>query len=233
MSRTERLMDLLESLRRRKYAVSARVLAVELETSLRTVYRDIATLQAQGVPVEGEAGVGYLLRSGYTVPPLMFTPEELEALVLGARWVVDRADGRLGLAARNGLAKIRAVVPPALQDELDSSALLIPSQPRLSVDEALVEALRTAIRLNRKMDITYRDLAEKLTRRIVWPFALAFYDQVLVFAAWCETRADFRHFRVDRVETWSLTEEPCPRRRSDLLREWREKRGIPSDRLDL
>ncbi len=145
MSRAERLLSLLESLRRRRYAVSGRVLADELGVSLRTIYRDIAALQAQGALIEGEAGVGFVLRPGYTLPPLMFTPEEIEAMVLGTRWVVDRADESLAMAGRNALSKIRAVVPPHIRERLETNTLLIPTQPRPVIDGKLVELVRRAI----------------------------------------------------------------------------------------
>lgn len=233
MSRSERLLSLLESLRRRRYAVSGRVLADELGVSLRTIYRDIAALQAQGALIEGEAGVGYVLRPGYTLPPLMFTPEEIEALVLGTRWVVDRADESLAMAGRNALSKIRAVVPAHIRERLETNTLLIPTQPRPVVDGKLVESLRRAIDDQTKVALTYKDLEERLTERIIWPFALAYYDQVLIVIAWCELRQDFRHFRADRIESWNDTGVGYPRRRMELLRDWQAKVGIPLQKYDL
>jgi len=233
MSRAERLMELLQSLRRRVYAVTARSLAEELGVSVRTVYRDIETLNSQGASVDGEAGVGFLLRPGYTIPPLMFTPEEIEALVVGARWVIGRADGHLAAAARNGIAKINAVLPKRLQDELESCTLLIPSRPHPPVDAAFMKALRQAIRANVKITIDYRDSKDKVTKRTIWPFALFYWDQVQLIVAWCETRIDFRHFRADRVESWTASDIEYPRRRFDLLQEWREKIGIRPPRLEL
>jgi len=232
MSRSERLMELLQSLRRRKYAVTARSLAEELEVSVRTVYRDIETLNNQGASVDGEAGVGFLLRPGYTVPPLMFTTEEIEALVVGARWVIGKADGHLAKAARNGLAKINAVLPKVLQDELDSCTLLIPSRPHPTAEAAFMKSLREAIRGNRKMTIVYRDLKDEVTRRTIWPFAIAYWDQAQVIAARCETRIDFRHFRADRVESWIASDVEYPRSRFDLLREWRQTLGVLPPRLE-
>lgn len=233
MSRTERLLDLLQSLRRRRYAVSGRVLAEELGVSLRTVYRDIATLQAQGAPIEGEAGVGFVLRSGYTLPPLMFSAEEIEALVLGTRWVIDRGDERLALAARDALSKIGAVVPSRLKKNLETGTLLIPTQSRPNVDGKFIESIRRAIREETKVALTYRDLKDQFTQRVIWPFALAYYDQALIVMAWCELRQDFRHFRADRVETWNDARTHYPRRRLDLLREWQRKEGIPLQKYDL
>ncbi len=233
MSRAERLMELLQSLRRRIYAVTARSLAEELGVSVRTVYRDIETLNNQEASVDGEAGVGFLLRPGYTIPPLMFTPEEIEALVVGARWVIGRADGHLAKAARNGIAKINAVLPKPLQDELESCTLLIPSLPHAPVEAAFMKALREAIRGNRKMTIDYRDSKDKVTQRTIWPFALSYWNQVQLIVAWCETRIDFRHFRADRVESWIASDTEYPRRRFDLLQEWRQKIGILPPRPEL
>jgi len=229
MSRAERLLDLIQSLRSRRLAVKGQVLADELGISLRSLYRDIGALKAQGVPIDGEAGVGFLLRPGLTLPPLMFTEEELEALVLGAKWVVDRGDVELGKAARNALVKIGAVIPPSRKDDLGANTLLIPSQTRPPVADGLLRDFRKAIRDGLKVEISYRDLKEQVSTRVVWPFALAFYDQVLVLVGWCETRSDYRHFRLDRVERWSFPGSVIPRSRKDLLQEWRQKESIPSD----
>jgi len=233
MSRAERLLELLQNLRRRKYAAKGEALARELGISLRTLYRDIAALQTQGAPIEGEAGVGYILRPGYTLPPLMFTPEEIEVMVLGAQWVAERGDERLCREAGNALAKIRAVVPSALRRELESCALLIPQKRRIPVDGHFLVAVRRAIRSDTKITITYRDLKDRVTRRGIWPFALAFYDEVQIVIAWCERRQGFRNFRADRVEEWVDTRTPYPRNHKDLLREWRETEKIPSHGIDL
>ena len=226
MSRAERLLDLLQILRRHRYAVSGAALAAELDISLRTLYRDIASLQAQGAHIDGEAGLGYVLRPGFVLPPLMFSPDEIEALVLGARWVADRADLPLGLAARNALTKISAVLPAPLRDELDSSALLIgPSAP---IASGIVElgAIRQAIRHERKLVVTYLDLKNTATQRTIWPIALAFFERVRVVVAWCELRQGFRHFRADRISALTPSEARFPRRRQVLLKEWRELEGI-------
>jgi len=229
MSRTQRVLDLIQNLRGRRYAVPGRVLAEELGISLRSLYRDIAALKLQGVPVDGDPGVGYILRAGFTLPPLMFTPEEIEALVLGARWVVDRTDMGLGRAARDALVKIGGVLPKALKEELGASSLLVPAESRFAVDDALVRDLRQAIRLSRKVELTYRDLNDVVTSRTIWPFSLAFYHNALVAAAWCESRRDFRHFRADRVESWVLADTVYPRPRAELVAEWRLKFGVRPD----
>ena len=233
MSRAERLIGLLESLRRRKYAVSARSLAEEFGVSLRTVYRDIAALQAQGAAIEGEAGVGYVLMPGFFLPPMIFTPEELEAVVLGARWVVDRGDRRLADAARNALAKVKSVLPSALRERLEGETLLVPTERKAAVRDDLAASMRRAIGGETIVEIAYRDSDGRLTERTIWPFALAYYDRALIVMAWCELRRDFRHFRADRVESWRTTGLRFPKNRLELLREWQTKEGIPLDKYDL
>ncbi|MBY3752076.1 HTH domain-containing protein [Azospirillum formosense] len=228
MSRAERLIDLIQCLRRHRRPVSGHVLADELGVSLRTIYRDIATLQAQGARIDGEPGVGYLLQPGFLLPPLMFAEEEIEALALGIRWVADRADGALGAAAQNALAKIAAVLPPDLRDRMDASALLVgPGEPIVGdgVDLAVV---RRAIRGERKLSIAYRDRDGAASDRVVWPFALGFFDRLRVMVAWCELRGAIRHFRADRIVSVTALEARYPRRRQALLKEWREAEGIPA-----
>jgi predicted DNA-binding transcriptional regulator YafY len=228
MSRSERLLALLQALRRYRQPVSGRRLAEELGVSIRTLYRDIASLQAQGAEIEGEPGMGYVLRPGFMLPPLMFSEDEIEALVLGSRWVWDRADARLAAAARNALAKIADVLPSDLRENLETSSLLVGSatpRPAESIDLALV---RAAIRSERKLVIAYRDAFERETERTVWPIALGFFDRVRVVAAWCELRGGYRHFRTDRIAALTPTDTRYPRRRPVLLKEWRAVEGIPA-----
>lgn len=222
MSRSERLFDLLNALRRHRRAVSGRALAEEMGVSLRTLYRDIASLQAQGATIEGEPGVGYVLKPGFLLPPLMFTPEELEALVLGSRWVAGRADARMRDAALGALARIAAVVPPDLKDDMETSALLVVPGAPFPVDQVDPALLRKAIRTERRLRLCYRDEAGKASERVVWPFALAFFDRVRLLLAWCELREDFRSFRTDRVVEAEVMEARYPARRQALLKTWRE-----------
>jgi predicted DNA-binding transcriptional regulator YafY len=188
--------------------------------SLRTLYRDIATLQCQGAEIEGEPGVGYVLRPGFMLPPLMFSTEEIEALVLGTRWVARRSDERLGLAASNALAKIGAVLPQELRDELDAIPLLVAPSAVAVTDRVDVSLIRQAIRGEQKLEITYRDDKGADSNRIIWPFALGFFDSVRLVMAWCELRGDFRHFRTDRIATLTVAGR-YPKRRHILLKEWR------------
>lgn len=202
-------------------------LADELNISLRTLYRDIETLKAQGAHIDGEAGVGYVLRPGFMLPPLMFSEEEIEALVLGSRWVSERADGLLGKAARNVLAKIGAVLPDDLKDSIEASGLLIGSGEPIAAGDPGLATIRAAIRSERRAQITYADEQGIATQRTIWPFALAFYDRVRVVVAWCELREGYRHFRTDRITTLDVTPRRYPRRRAALLKEWRAVRNIP------
>ncbi|MBZ6077657.1 helix-turn-helix transcriptional regulator [Microvirga puerhi] len=228
MSRTERLLDLIQILRRHRMPVSGRVLADELGVSIRTLYRDIATLQAQGAGIEGEAGIGYILRPGFMLPPLMFSEEEIEALVIGSRWVSQRGDEHLAAAARNALAKIAAVLPEDLRNDLDASTLLIGPGPTLMTGDVDLGVLRKTIRSERKLDIVYRDEGGVESRRTVWPFALGFFDRVRVLIAWCELRQGFRHFRTDRIAAMEPRPERYLRRRMALLKAWREAENIRS-----
>ncbi|MEO2038583.1 YafY family protein [Martelella sp. FLE1502] len=221
-SRSERLLALLQVLRGHRYPVSGGRLAGELGISLRTLYRDIASLRAQGAAIEGEAGVGYVLRPGFLLPPMMFSQEEIEALVLGSRWVARSTDAKLSAAAEAALAKIAAVLPPDLSDAVDETALII--GPRAIAEEkADIAALRSAIRRERKLDIGYSDEAGAVTRRIIWPFGLAYFERVRVVVGWCELRQDFRHFRTDRIASLTETGERYPKRRAVLLADWRRQ----------
>ncbi|MGI8489463.1 YafY family protein [Pectobacterium sp. S5] len=227
MSRTQRLLDLLQILRHHRFPVTGAYLAEKLGVSQRTLYRDIATLQLQGAHIEGEAGLGYVLRPGFMLPPLMFSEEEIEALVLGSRWVVRRTDERLGRAARNALMKIAAVLPPELRNALDSSGLLVGKAEFVTPMVIELSVLRHAIRTERRTEIVYCDLQGNESHRIIWPFALGFFDQAYVIAAWCELRQQFRHFRADHIRGMTILEQRYPRRRQQLLKEWHEKEDIP------
>jgi predicted DNA-binding transcriptional regulator YafY len=208
--------------------VSGQALADELGISIRTLYRDIATLQGQGAHIEGEPGIGYVLRPGFMLPPLMFSEDEIEALVLGSRWVADRADNPLGSAARNALAKIAAVLPADLREGLEAANLLIGPGAPIATGAVDLSLVRKAIRAERKLSIRYRDNNGTESQRVIWPFALGFFDRVRMVVAWCELRQDFRHFRADRIAGLTPTELRYPRRRQALLKAWREQEGIAS-----
>ncbi|KRA99664.1 DNA-binding protein [Devosia sp. Root685] len=226
MSRAARLLDLLQLLRNRHQPVTGPELARELGVSIRTLYRDIATLQAQGADIQGEPGLGYVLRPGFTLPPLMFSADEIEAIVLGSRWVAARADDdRLSESARQAMSKILAVLPADLRDRAEATNLLV---ARIGLEPAQVDAgqIRLAIRNERKLVIRYDDLSGTETERTIWPFMIGFFEKVRVVVAWCEMRRDFRSFRVDRIGAMTVSDERYPRRRAAMLKEWREREGI-------
>ena len=226
MSRAARLLELLQAFRRYTRPVSGATLAEELGVSLRTIYRDIEALKAQGAAIDGEAGVGFVLKPGFMLPPLMFSEDEIEALVLGSRWVAERADQPLGQAARNALTKIAAVLPPDLRAGLDESTLLVVPGDRLAAGESELPLIRDAIRRQRKLTIAYADAAGAASQRTIWPIALAFFDRTRVIVAWCELRNDFRHFRADRIVSLTMEAAVYPQRRAVLMKQWQVREGI-------
>jgi len=227
MSRSQRLLELIQILRRHRFPVTGAALAAELGISLRTLYRDIGTLQEQGAHIEGEAGLGYVLRPGFMLPPLMFTEDEIEALVLGCRWVAERAEPRFAAVARNALTRISAVLPVELKNVLDASTLLVGPGATILAGEADLPLIRRAIRAEHKLNIGYRDPKGVESTRTIWPFALSYFDHVRVVVAWCELRQAYRHFRTDRITALHDAVQRYPRRRQVLLKEWREAEGIP------
>jgi predicted DNA-binding transcriptional regulator YafY len=222
MARSERLLELIQALRRHRHPVSGQALAAELGVSLRTIYRDIQTLIGQGTRIDGEAGLGFLLRPGFVLPPLMFSDEELEALVLGLRWVSQRTDASFEHAAMNALAKIAAVLPDDLRNNVEGIGLI--AFPSRDADQRRVDLtpIRGAIRSEQMVVIDYADVTGQHTRRTVWPIALAFFERSRVLAAWCELRRDFRHFRIDRIIALQETGKRYPQRRRTLMKQWRE-----------
>jgi predicted DNA-binding transcriptional regulator YafY len=219
MRRADRLFQIIQLLRTRR-VTTARQLAERLETSVRTVYRDIADLLASGVPIEGEAGVGYALRRGYDLPPLMFNREEVLALALGARMVRSWADPKLADAARQALDRIQLVLPDKLKRDLERSYLYSPVvmvEPRVA---ATLEQLRSAIDARRKARFAYTRLDGATSTRTVWPLGLFFWSSVWTLGAWCELRGALRNFRVDRIETLTALPDlytPQPGRSIDDL----------------
>ena len=226
--RAERLLALLQVLRRHRRPVTGAALAAELGTSLRTLYRDIASLQAQGADIEGEAGVGYVLRPGFMLPPMMFSQDEIEALALGIRWVGRCGDPALADAAANALARIAAVLPEEMRAEVDASTLLVgPTQAvPARIDTGRV---RAAIRDREVLHLAYEDESGQASERFVWPFALGFFERVRVLIAWCELRQDFRHFRTDRIGALAPAGRRYRTARSALLKQWRETQKIKAD----
>src|SRR5689334_18326734 len=207
MRRADRLFRIVQRLRRRG-ATTARDLAQALEVSERTVYRDVRDLLLSGVPIQGEAGVGYALDRSYELPPLMFDDEEIEALVLGARIVRAWADEKLARSAEEALQKIETVLPTRPKSRLAESALV---GPDIHGDTRLrtgLQAPRRGIRDQRKAKPRYVDRAQAGSERTVHPLGLAYWGQIWTLTAWCELRQGFRNFRLDRIEDLTVTDEP-------------------------
>ena len=205
MRRADRLFEIIQFLRRKKL-VRARDLAEQLEVSERTIYRDIQDLMASGVPIEGEAGVGYLLRGGFDLPPLMFDEQEIEALVLGARIVESWADPTLAEAAANVIAKVETVIPERLRAHMAETALIAPANHWTEPLTIEPGRLREALRRRNKVHFSYRDGEDRASERTVRPLGLAFYGPVWLLVSWCELRADFRSFRLDRMSELQVLE---------------------------
>lgn len=219
MRRGDRLFEIIEILRRARDPISGQSIGEELGVTKRTIYRDIAALMAQGVPIEGEAGVGYILESGFYMPPLMLTSDEIEAAVLGAQWVRTRGEPEMALAAEKLLTKIEAVSPPRFQTsfvEPATSVAPVETQP-----EVLSAArIRQAIRARVKIAVTYRDGSDAETERILWPILLGYRDAGRIIAAWCELRQGFRYFRTERIISGEVLDAKIPRRMDLLRSEW-------------
>ena len=200
MRKADRLFQIIQILRRARRPITADAMAAELETSKRSVYRDIATLMAQRVPIRGEAGMGYVLEAGFDLPPLMLTPDEIEAAVLGAQWVTARGDPALVRAAQDLIAKIAAAVPERLRPiVLDPSSRTRTDALPIPPDAIDMVELRRAIHGARKIALGYRDEKGADTTRKIWPIAIGYLETVRMVVGWCELRRDFRHFRTDRI----------------------------------
>ena len=224
MRRADRLFLIINALRGRRTALPARRLAETLSVSLRTVYRDVADLIGQRVPIEGEAGLGYLIASDYDMPPLMLTPDEIEAVMLGAQWVAGRSDKILSNAARDVVAKIAAVVPERLRPFIVEPTVGV--KPTLAEPEERVDpsTLRSAIRNGRKLRLRYRSEAGEETERTVRPVILGYAETTRLLVAWCELRQGFRHFRTDRMIEAEALNESFGLRTGELRRRWQRWR---------
>ena len=201
MRRADRLLQIVQILRRSNRPMTAATLASELEVVPRTIYRDIVALQASRVPIEGEVGIGYVLRGGYDLPPLMFNSAEIDAIVLGLAMVVERSDAELARGAEDALAKVKAVVPPDVLHHIRVAKLLVPHplEDGVSFGEH-VPLIRAAIRESRKLRIDYQDAKGSPTARTIWPLGLYLFSHVTMIGAWCEVRGDYRAFRAERVK---------------------------------
>jgi len=230
MRRADRLFQIVQYLRGRRLTTAAQ-LAERLAVSERTVYRDIRDLSLSGVPVEGEAGVGYRLSKGFDLPPIMFTLDEVHALVAGARMVETWGGPALAVFSRSAIEKIAQALPPARRAEIERTPLFAPSFHAKQKREEL-ERIRQAILARHKLRFTYADLRERVSERVVWPLALAFWGATWTVTAWCEGRGDFRSFRVDRIRDLrtldDIFEEQPGKRLEDFLARVNSEGAPPS-----
>ena len=229
MRRADRLFQIFQVLRRTRKPLTAEAIAKELETSKRTIYRDIATLIGQRVPIRGEAGVGYVLGQGYDLPPLMFTTDEVEAVMLGLRWVMRRGDPDLVRAAQDAVAKVATVLPEELRPVFADASLLVPPSWRMIEDTVDVAPLRRAIREQRKVRISYSNESGIASQRVIWPFAISYFDAQRLIVSWCELRGAFRTFRTDRMVEAEVLADKYRERRAVLLKRWSEEQGISAE----
>ena len=230
MPRSDRLFDIIQRLRTASKPTTAAMLAEELEVTERTVYRDIATLQARRVPIEGAAGVGYVLRKGFDLPPLMFTIDEIEAIAVGARLVRRLKDPKLQEAAETVLAKVTMVVPERLRGHIADAPVYVSPGMTAEAEGADLAEVRAAIRDSRKLYIAYADEQGRRTNRVIWPIAMAYYVDVTLVCAWCELRADYRNFRVERIQSSKVLDEHFDQDGGRLFREWS---ALPKERPTL
>jgi predicted DNA-binding transcriptional regulator YafY len=215
------LFEIIQVLRRASRPLTADEIAAELETSRWTIYRDIAALVSQRVPIHGEAGVGYVLRRGFDLPPLMLTSDEVEAVVLGSQWVIANADAELAKAALDVLAKVTAIVPAPLQPAIDHPAVSAAPWRRESGDQKVdLAKLRTWSREGRKLAIRYVDADGATSERTVWPFLVGYDDTTRALMAWCELRRDFRVFLTHRLLSVTYLDQTYPEPRASLRRRW-------------
>jgi len=220
MRRSDRLFDIIQRLRTARGPTTAAALAEELEVTVRTVYRDVATLQARRVPIEGAPGIGYMLRRGFDLPPLMFTTEEIEAIVVGARLVARTGDPSLHDAAESVLSKVTVVLPDALRAQLAAAPFFVSSSGAPVPESVDLSTVRQAIRDEHKLHIRYIDEKGTCSQRTIWPIAVAYYVQATLIGAWCELRQDYRHFRADRITALTVLDERYPSDNGRLMAEW-------------
>ena len=200
--------------------MTAAAIAAELETSKRSVYRDIAALIGQRVPIRGEAGFGYVLESGFDLPPLMLTSDEIEAAALGAQWVAGHGDAALARAAQNLIAKITAVIPDQFRPLILDAGARTPPGWKIPPDGLDVAQARGWIRQGRKIALSYRDESGRDSERKVWPVVIGYLDAARTLIAWCELRRDFRTFRIDRITSAEFLDERYPERPAALRAKW-------------
>ncbi|MBK6613413.1 YafY family protein [Ottowia sp.] len=235
MRRADRLFQIVQLIRGRRLTTAA-FLARRLEVSERTIYRDVADLQRQSVPIEGEAGIGYRLGAGFELPPLMFTQDEARALAAAARLAQSWLDPGMAGDVESALGKILSVLPPSARAAAEALALFALPVSRDAATRERLQTLREAVQSRHKLRLDYRDVNEAATRRTVRPLGCFYWGKVWTLAAWCELRQDFRSFRVDRIDAAQVlperfADEPG-RTLADLLRRLRERRPPPDPAQD-
>jgi predicted DNA-binding transcriptional regulator YafY len=221
LRRGDRLFEIIQLLRNAKRPLTAAQLAAALEVNVRTVYRDIAALQARRVPIDGATGIGYVLRD-FDLPPLMFTADEIEAITVGVRLVRRTGDTGLQRAAEAVLSKVQSVLPDRLRQHMGAAPFLVSDVGARAVD---ISCVREAIRERRKLRIVYADQQERRTSRVIRPIAVAYFVEVTVIAAWCELRSDYRHFRADRIDELTVLAESFSDNGGELLQGWLAQRS--------
>lgn len=230
MTRTNRLLSLMQLLHQYRYPLTAVTLAEKLGVSVRTIYRDIESLRQQGVDIAGEAGIGFVLKESFLLPPMMLTIQQIEALILGSRWVNSLGDDQLANAAKEAITKIKAVIPKPYQLSIEENTLFVAhyrkSKGNVTNNQMIASTVRTAIRQQKQCELLYEDEHNQSTSRIVYPFGLAFFDDIQVVMAWCCLRSAFRHFRVDRIETIKLLDVFYYPNKQQLLKQWQHQQNI-------
>lgn len=224
MPRSTRLFEIIQLLRHADAPVTAQTIAEALEVTKRTIYRDMAALQAMRLPIEGEAGLGYVMRSGFDLPPLMFTQDEVEAIVVGLALLGRTGDPGLERSANRAATKISDVLPEGAQRTAPLHVSRWNSIPKPNVEAS---TLRRFIREEAELRLTYRDLEEHRTTRDIKPLALIYYIDAVLLAAWCELRQAFRHFRIDRIEQCAATGQHFSGLSDSLVRRWEQESRLP------
>jgi len=229
MSRSIRLLNLLQQLRESRYPVTAQVLAERMGISVRSIYRDIDSLRAQGVRIDASAGLGFQLKEDIVLPPMTLNENEVEAIFLALYWLKRVPDQSLQSASTSILAKLNSVLPEHRQYLLQQTTLRA-FNTWLPVDKNQVEQVRLAIRQQVKITMHYHDEQQRSSVRTLWPFALGYFNDKIVLAAWCELRQDFRHFRMDRIQHLSLTQELYPSFKQQLFQQWWAQESQTTDK---
>lgn len=223
MTRTQRLLTLLQILKENRYPITAEALSTKLQVSIRSIYRDIDALRNQGAEITGEAGIGYQLKAGLLLPPLTFDETELEALILGLRWVKSNADTELKNSALRAISKINAVVAGQAQKILNQNTLFAPTTHFYEINDEIAKDLRLSLRKECKAQMIYMDGQNQSSERIIWPIAIGYMKDSQVLAAWCELRESYRHFRLDRIQSYRALENKFPYPKNYLLERWRKE----------